>query len=81
MVQAADRPALMPSEGVLALHDRHQLYQSFEQFQPHLAQLLQEGSLLDDCTTVTRIHRVQNNQARIINPAVRIFKTGRRVGF
>ena len=54
MVQAADRPALMPSEGVLALHDRHQDYQSFQQFQPHLAALLQEGALLDDCTTVTR---------------------------
>ena len=54
LVQAADRPALMPSEGVLGLHDRKRRYSSFTEFQPELPALLQQGSLLDDCIQVTR---------------------------
>ena len=52
-MQATDRPALMPSEGVLALHDLRRRYGSFEEFQPDLLALLQQAALLDDCTTVT----------------------------
>ena len=54
VVQAADRPALMPSDGVLALHDLRQTYGSFAAFQPQLAGLLQQGGLLGDCTQVSR---------------------------
>jgi hypothetical protein len=50
-LQATDRPALMPSEGVLALHDLRRRYGSFEEFQPDLLALLQQAALLDDCTT------------------------------
>jgi len=53
-LQATDRPALMPSEGVLALHDLRRRYGSFEEFQPDLLALLQQAALLDDCTTVTQ---------------------------
>jgi SAM-dependent methyltransferase len=53
-VQAHERPALMPSEGVLALHELHRSYASFAEFQPELPGLLQQGTLLDDCITVTR---------------------------
>ncbi len=44
----------MPSEGVLALHELHRCYASFAEFQPELPALLQQGTLLDDCITVTR---------------------------
>ena len=44
----------MPSEGVLALHELHRSYASFAEFQPELPGLLQQGTLLDDCITVTR---------------------------
>lgn len=54
MVRAAERPALMPSEGVLALHDQREIYSDFEEFQPRLIGLLQEAGLLDDVITVTR---------------------------
>ena len=52
VVQAAERPALMPSEGVLALHDLRQVYADFGAFQPQLAALLQQGGLLGDCVQV-----------------------------
>ena len=54
LVQAPERPALMPSEGVLALHELHRSYASFAEFQPELPALLQQGALLGDCLTVTR---------------------------
>jgi SAM-dependent methyltransferase len=53
-VQAPERPALMPSEGVLALHHLHRSYASFADFQPELPGLLQQGALLNDCLTVTQ---------------------------
>ena len=46
MVQAPDRPVLMPSEGVLALHDWRTVYGDFQAFQPQLTALLQQGGLL-----------------------------------
>ena len=54
MVLASDRPTLMPRDGVLALHDRRQVMTEFGEFQPQLAALLQEGSLLDECVQVSR---------------------------
>jgi SAM-dependent methyltransferase len=54
LVQATDCPALMPSEGVLAVHDLRRHYTSFAEFQPELLGLLQQGCLLDDCIRVTR---------------------------
>ncbi|WP_231605630.1 class I SAM-dependent methyltransferase [Synechococcus sp. CBW1006] len=53
-MQAPERPQLMPSEGVLALHDSQHSYASFEAFQPVLAELLQQGALLADCIQVTQ---------------------------
>ncbi|MEB3352748.1 MAG: class I SAM-dependent methyltransferase [Cyanobacteriota bacterium] len=53
-MQAPERPALMPSEGVLALHDVHRSYTSFAEFQPELPGLLQQGTLLTDCIQVTQ---------------------------
>ncbi len=44
----------MPSEGVLALHELPRSYASFAEFQPELPGLLQQGTLLEDCITVTR---------------------------
>ncbi len=54
LVQAPERPSLIPSEGVLALHDLHKPYSSFETFQPELPALLQQGGLLKDCIQVTQ---------------------------
>jgi SAM-dependent methyltransferase len=54
MVQTPERSQLMPSEGVLALHDHHRRYANFNDFQPQLAGLLQQGSLLEDCIQVTQ---------------------------
>lgn len=54
VVQAADRPALMPSDGVLALHDLRQVYADLGAFQPQVAALLQQGSLLNDCIQVSQ---------------------------
>jgi SAM-dependent methyltransferase len=54
VMQAPDRPALMPSEAVLALHDLRQCYADFADFQPQLAGLLQQGGLLGDCVQVSR---------------------------
>jgi SAM-dependent methyltransferase len=54
MVQTPERSQLMPSEGVLALHDHHQRYANFNDFQPQIAGLLQQGSLLAECIQVTK---------------------------
>ncbi len=54
-VPTPDRPALMPSDGVLALHELYRSYSSLDEFQPELPSLLQQGSLLDDCIQVTRV--------------------------
>lgn len=54
MVQTPERSQVMPSEGVLALCDHHHRYADFNEFQPHLEGLLQQGSLLDDCIKVTQ---------------------------
>lgn len=53
-MQAETRPQLMPSEGVLALHDVLRSYSSFDDFRPELPALLQQGSLLKDCIAVTQ---------------------------
>ncbi len=53
-MQAGIRPQLMPGEKVLALHDLQRSYTSFEAFQPELADLLQQGSLLGECVAVTQ---------------------------
>ena len=54
LVQAPERPALMPSEGVLGLHELHSSYASFVEFQPELPALLQQGALLNDCIQVSQ---------------------------
>lgn len=54
MVQTPERSQLMPSEGLLALHDHHQRYANFNDFQPQIAGLLQQGSLLAECIQVTK---------------------------
>jgi SAM-dependent methyltransferase len=54
MVQAPERSSLMPSEGVLALHNHHAVYNDFEAFYANLPTLLQQGALLEDCISVTR---------------------------
>jgi SAM-dependent methyltransferase len=48
LVQASDRPALLPSQSVLALHVMHQSYRSLGEFQLQLTGLLHQGSLLAD---------------------------------
>jgi SAM-dependent methyltransferase len=53
-VQAPVRPALTPSEKLMALHELHGSYDSFAAFQPELPVLLQQGGLLDDCITLSR---------------------------
>jgi SAM-dependent methyltransferase len=55
LTQAGIRPHLMPSDKVLALHDLHRTYTSFREFQPELAELLQQGSLIEGCVSVTRV--------------------------
>ena len=52
-MQLTDSSSLMPSEGVLALHDMHRTYTSFADFHPELPELLQQGSLLHDCLEIT----------------------------
>ncbi len=54
MVQSADRPALMPSEGVLALHDASTTFRRFDDFLPLLAVFLQQGALLGEVVQVSR---------------------------
>ncbi|MFS6828231.1 hypothetical protein [Cyanobium sp. ATX-6F1] len=44
MAQAPERSTLMPSEGVLSLHELHRTYASFAEFQPNLMSLLQQGA-------------------------------------
>jgi len=46
--------SLMPSEGVLALHDLRQSYGGFGEFQPQLPGLLQQGGLLADVVQLSR---------------------------
>lgn len=53
-MQAPVRPALSPSDALLAIHELHRSYGSFAEFQPELPGLLQQGGLLDDCITLTR---------------------------
>ena len=55
VVQAAEQPALMPTEGVLALHDLRQGYASFSEFQPQVPGLLQQGGLLGDVVQLSRV--------------------------
>ena len=54
LAQTSDRPALMPSERVLALHMLNRSYESFDKFQPELPDLLQQGGLLHDCIQLTQ---------------------------
>jgi SAM-dependent methyltransferase len=54
LAQVQDEAALMPSEGVLALHEQHRSYASFAEFQPELPVLFQQSSLLGDCIQVTK---------------------------
>ena len=54
MVQSPERSSLMPSEGVLALHNHHAIYNNFETFYADLPTLLQQGALLEDCISLTR---------------------------
>ena len=54
-METLERPALMPSEGVLALHEMHRSYSSLSEFQPELLGLLQNGDLLEDCVELTRV--------------------------
>ncbi|MEA5424477.1 class I SAM-dependent methyltransferase [Synechococcus sp. CCY9202] len=49
------RPELMPSEAVLALHDLQHTYGSFSEFQEHLAELLQQGKQLKECLEMVRL--------------------------
>jgi SAM-dependent methyltransferase len=44
----------MPSESVLALHDLRRCHAGLAEFQPQLLELLQQGSLLEDCVRLTR---------------------------
>jgi SAM-dependent methyltransferase len=54
VVVVGERPVLMPSEGVLALHDLRQCHVDLAGFQLQLVGLLQQGSLLEDCVQLTR---------------------------
>lgn len=53
-MQAPVRPALTPSQRLLALHELHRTYGSLAEFQPDLPGLLQQGGLVEDCVTLTR---------------------------
>lgn len=53
-MQAPVRPTLKPSQRLLDLHELHRSYGSFNEFKPDLPGLLQHGSLLEDCITLTR---------------------------
>ena len=54
LVQTRQQSQLMPSKAILALHDHSQSFAAFQKFEPHLAGLLQQGLLLDDCIKVTQ---------------------------
>jgi len=54
-VEALERPLLMPSEGVLALHELHSRYCSFAEFQQELPDLLKQGESLEDCIVITEL--------------------------
>jgi SAM-dependent methyltransferase len=45
----------MPSEGLLALHNVHRSYTSFDEFQPELTGLLQQGALVGDCIQLAQL--------------------------
>jgi SAM-dependent methyltransferase len=47
-------PILMPSEALLALHDRHERFSSFAEFLPLLPERLKEGCLLAGAADVIR---------------------------
>jgi SAM-dependent methyltransferase len=53
LVQAPDRPFVIPSAEVLSLHDSGNCYRSLEQFQPQLSDLLEKGALLGEVLKVT----------------------------
>ena len=55
LAQAPDRPAKMPSKGVLALHNQHSIYTDFAEFQPELPKLLQKGKLLEECVQIIQV--------------------------
>lgn len=44
----------MPSPGCLALHHQHAVYASFEEFEPELVGLLEQGKYLPECERVVR---------------------------
>jgi SAM-dependent methyltransferase len=44
----------MPSQGVLDLHDRHEIFSDFVDFQPILPVLLQQGQQLGECVEVIK---------------------------
>jgi SAM-dependent methyltransferase len=48
-------PSLAPSEEVLALHEQHRGYDSFEAFLPDAPALFAQGALLNDCQTLNRV--------------------------
>ena len=54
-MEALERPLLMPSEGVLALHELHSRYCSFAEFQQELPDLLKQGESLEDCIVITEL--------------------------
>lgn len=54
--QSEQQPGrLEPSEEVLALHEQHHCYSSFEAFLPDAPALLAQGALLNDCQTLNRV--------------------------
>ena len=53
-MQANVSETLIPSEGVLALHEMHRSYADFADFQPELPGLLREGALLNDCINMNQ---------------------------
>lgn len=54
LAQAPDRPAKIPSKGVLALHNQHRIYADFAEFRPELPKLMQQGELLEQCIQLTQ---------------------------
>jgi hypothetical protein len=54
--QVEQQPAqLVPSEEVLALHEQHRSYSSYEAFLPDARALLAQGSLVNDCQALNRV--------------------------
>jgi SAM-dependent methyltransferase len=46
--------SLMPSQDVLCLHDQHEIFSSFEEFEPRLVPFLRQGKVLEQCEQVIR---------------------------